>query len=169
MTSKHKNPPLLGEAFNPEQMNMGYVFQAVADELAYYKPAGFASLNRDLELAAKAWNADPWSDEPADAIQVGLWAITDAEDLLSEWAKSVERHDYIYFEVSGPFAGFRINVESALDDADWSYSCDGSREHGNPHRPGDGAGLEVFCNDHGNVTAWLYGRNGHKSELFSVV
>ena len=117
MTTKHKKSPLLGEAFNPEQMNMGEIFSAVAEELEYYLPDTSWNIQNTLDLATAAYSRAGTGAEfrhDKDRLQVGHEAITDAEDLLSEWARSVERHDYIYFEVSGPFAGFRINVESAL-------------------------------------------------------
>lgn len=172
MTRKVENPPMIGEAFNPEQMNLGESFTAMADELDYYLPHDHASIKADLLKAGYAYERAGTAEElndDADAFQIGVDATNAAEDVLTEWAQSVERHDYIYFTLDGWFAGFRINVDSALEDADWSYSCDGSREHGNSHQPGDGAGLEVFVNDHGNVTAWIYGANGHRREIFAVV
>jgi hypothetical protein len=154
--------PILGESFNPEQMNMGEVFAEIAHELAWYLPDVPWRIQSDLKIASDAY-------ERSGTEQAGHDALNEAECLLTEWAQSVEKHDYIYYTVSGDFAGFRINVDTAIEDADWRYECNGWRTIGTPHKPGDGAGLEIFVNDHGNVTAWRYGRNGHKRELFSVV
>ena len=164
--------PILGEAFDPEQMNLGETFDAIAAELDWYLPDHSKHIQRDLDMASNAYSragTDDENESDSDLFEIGDDAITEAEDMLTEFAQSVEKHDYIYFTVDGPFAGFRINVDSAIEDADWKYESNGSTDTGNPHQPGDGAGLEVFVNDHGNVTAWIYKRNGHKRELFSVV
>ncbi len=176
MTRNRKITPLIGEDFNPEQCNMGEVFELTADTLFYYMPdKRSAAIRADLSAAKEAYNSHPSDLESdpddilGDTIQAGHEALNDAESILTEWAQTETRNPYIYFTISGPFAGFAINHDSAIEDADWHYSCNGSTETGNPHKPGDGAGLEVFINDHGNVTAWQYTGNGHKRELFSIV
>jgi len=168
-----KKTPIIGESFNPEMMNMGEVFANVADEIDYYRPKGFLSIWANLIHASCAYiDSDDPSGADADSLgitmQIGHDALNDAENILTEWAREKTRNDYIYYRCSGDFAGFAYDVESAIEDADW-HESDTRNGATNPHKPGDGAGLEVYINDHGNVTAWLYGRNGHKRELFSVV
>ena len=172
-----KKTPIMGESFNPEMMNMGEVFQSVADEIDRYLGNHLSvssGRSSNWHTVTTLLNAQLAYDDPAsqidygDAIQAGHEAIDAACDLLTEWARTQTRNDYIYYRCSGDFAGFCYDVESAIEDADW-HESDTRNGATNPHKPGDGAGLEVHVNDHGNVTAWLYGRNGQRRELYSVV
>ena len=95
--------------------------------------------------------------------------LVEAIELEAQGEAAGDKHEYTYVTLAGPVAGFRMDVDSAIEDADWKYESNGSTDTGISHQPGDGAGLEVFVNDHGNVTAWIYGRNGHKREIFGVV
>ena len=170
-TRKITTADLIGESFNPELMNMGEVFKNMADELFHYMPdKRSAAIRADLSAGSIAYTTDDPTGIFEDWVQIGHEALNAAEDLLTDWAQEQTRNPYIYFVVSGPFAGFRIDVDSAINEADWTIDDNWQRANiGNPHQPGDGAGLEVFVNDHGNVTAWVYGANGHKRELFSIV
>ncbi len=173
MTRKHKKSPLLGESFNPEMMNMGDVFERTAAEINWYVPRKSWRIRSELKIAEDAFiraGTEDELDNDCDAIQAGHDALNAAESLLSDWAQRLDANPYIYFTIEGCFAGFRINVDSAIEDADWLRSDRwNATDTTTPRQPGNGAGLEVFINDHGNVTAWQYGANGHKRELFSVV
>lgn len=148
--------PILGCAFDPDQMNDLEQIQAYVDELRYYRPHGFGKLAREGEEFIRGAEMDAGVDYYSE------W-MSDCDSLLTEWARRVERHDYISF---GPFdhggaVGFYIDVESARDEAD--LIVDDLSEV-----PRGFTGLIVVVNDHGNVSAHRYSR-GKSRGLFAVV
>lgn len=167
MAKKRKaRVPYIGEIFNPEHMDIGEAFDRLADVLEEYRPRGFGALRNDLRRGANAYAADNQTDETADVIQVAHDAATEAENLLSDMAQSRTRNPYIYFAWDGDFCGFRINVDSAIEDADWiQYDSPRGRWDDVPR---GASGLLIQVSDHGNVSAYRVAR-GREYEIFAVV
>lgn len=153
---------LIGEEFNPEQMNIGEAFDSLADVLEYYRPRGFAPLRDDLRDGARAYE----SCDDGDSIQIAHDAATAAEELLTEWARNKSRCDYVYFAWDGDFCGFRIDVDSAISEADWIQDDRHNGRH--DELPRGATGLLIRVSDHGNVSAYRLSR-GRERELFAVV
>ena len=161
-----KRRPLIGEAFNPEQGNSCEdLAESMARELEHYRPRGGMKLAKELSKLAHVAESERMdslgSANPEDVPQYISEAVDEACELLTEWARRIERHDYISFECYGDFAGFRIDVESAINDADWRCD-DGNAPYGF-------SGLLVTISDHGNVSAYRYSRGRKTRELFAVV
>ena len=148
--------PILGSAFDPDQMNDIERVQAYVDELRYYRPRGFGKLAREGEEFIQGSHIGAGADFHNE------W-FNDCDALLTDWARRVERHDYISF---GPFdpggaVGFYVSAESAREEAD--LIVDDLSEV-----PRGFTGLVVGVTDHGNVYAYRYSR-GKSRELFAVV
>ena len=91
--------PVIGEAFDADQMNDVEHVESYVSELEYYRPRGFSKLAREgRKLARDMWRAVE-SDRAYALDQFNEWK-GDVEALLTEWARHMVRHDYISF---GPF------------------------------------------------------------------
>lgn len=151
MTSKRK--PVIGCAFDPDQMNEREGVASYIGELEYYRPRGFSKLRNEGNKLLSPANDLEWASE---------W-MTDCDTLLTEWARRVERHDFICY---GPFehggaVGFYIVTDNAIEEADLKVDDTGQVPRGF-------SGLVIQISDHGNVTAYQYSR-GKSRELFAVV
>jgi hypothetical protein len=159
--SSRKRFPIIGEAFDAHQMNDAGRLNSYAIELEHYRPRGFSALARSMRAMSDRFDAD---NARADDAELMDSMIDDAESLLTEWARRVARHDYIWF---GPFAdsgsvGFNVDTESAREDADIVLDAGESVPRGF-------SGLAFFVNDHGNACAQTYSRGRMCRELFDVV
>lgn len=149
-----KRQPILECAFDPDQCNERETIRYYVAELEYYRPRGYAALVKEAQAILDAEDSDfdcwhEWYDE--------------VDDLLTDWARRIERHDYISY---GPFphggaVGFYIYHEGAIEDCD--LKVDDLSEV-----PRGFSGLVVHVNDHGNVSAYQYSR-GKSRELFAIV
>jgi hypothetical protein len=163
MARTHKRSPLLGPSFDCDQMNEPERIEAYIADLEYYRPCGFSKLVRDGRKIVNTM----WKD--ADAERTDAWDFGGdwkdrVEDLLTAWARRVERHEYISyggFPDSGD-VGFYINVDGAQEDADLTLDAGESVPRGF-------SGLLVTITDHGNVSAFTYSRGRKYRELFAVV
>ena len=158
--------PVIGGSFNPEMGNVCEdLAQSMAGELEYYRPRGFSKLARELRRDAAICERS--ANDDADASQRISEAVDEACDLLTEWARRVEQHGYISFACEGDFAGFRIDVDRALEDAD--FILDDTKRGASPEMPRGFSGLYLHISDHGNVSAYRYSRGRKTRELFAVV
>ena len=163
MTKRTKRRPIIGPAFDADQRNEPERIAAYVAELRHYRPRGFSKLAREGEKIERQM----WRD--ADSERTDAWDHADSfkqecEDLLTEWARRIEGHDYISF---GPFdysgdVGFYINADGVTEDADLCLDAGDDVPRGF-------SGLAVFVTDHGNVTAQRFARGRMVRELFSVV
>lgn len=140
--------PIIGPAFDPDQMNEREQADAYAAELRYYRPRGFSRTARDLDRANLEYVCD---------------TMTAADDILTEWGRRVTRNPYLCF---GPFpqggaVGFYYDVDTALADVD--MKVDSTAEV-----PRGFSGLVAQISDHGNVTIYAYSR-GRSREVLSAV
>ena len=149
--------PILGCAFDPDQMNDLEQIQAYVDELRYYRPHGFGKLAREGEEFIRGAEMDAGVDYYSE------W-MSDCDSLLTEWAQRVARNQYLIF---GPFehggaVGFYVNTDGALEDCDLQVADLSDIPRGF-------SGMVCEVNDHGNVTAMTFSRGRKCRELFSVV
>ena len=158
-----KRMPVIGEAFDADQMNAVERVESYVSELEYYRPRGFSKLVREGRTLAR----DMWRAVESDCAYVldhaNEWK-SEVEALLTEWARRMVRHDYISFgsfEISGS-VGFSVDVDSARDDADLVIEAGESVPRGF-------SGMAFFVNDHGNCHAHAYSRGRKCRELFDVV
>lgn len=151
--------PVIGPEFDTHQDNLQGNAQSYADTLRHYRPRGFSKLARELESFASGKDSE-FICEVEDA----------ADSLLTEWAQRVTRNPYIFFGVHehGGDAGFWINTDSAIEDAD-HIVCDSYRSRNDGELPTGFTGLYVHISDHGNVAAYVYSRGRKTRELFAVV
>jgi len=158
-----KRMPAIGEAFDADQMNDPERIESYIRELEYYKPRGFSKLVKEGRAIVRTM----WADAESDRMNVWdfghEWKL-EAEALLTNWARRVERHEFISF---GPFpysgsTGFSIDVESARDCADAVLEAGESVPRGF-------SGMAFFVNDHGNVHAQRFARGRMVRNLFDVV
>lgn len=159
MNAKQKIKPVIGCAFDPDQRNETENHEAYLSELTYYRPRGFSELAREGESILRRMKKD---DE--NAFQESCEWQDNVCSFLSDWARQVERHDYIMF---GPFkhggaVGFYIYADGAIEDAD--LKVDDLSEV-----PFRFTGLVVNVTDHGNVSAHNYSRGRLTRTLFAIV
>lgn len=159
MGHRRKRSPILGEAFDTRSMGGEDIIRAYINELEHYRPRGFRAL------------ANP-GDDMASALERGDLHLLDGLDawkervcgVLTEWARRVDRHDFIAFGPLGrtTLVGFWIDVPAAQDEADIRLPAGDSVPRGF-------SGMAVFVNDHGNVDALNYSRGRATRTLFSLV
>jgi len=154
---KAKRRPVVGCAFDPDQRNEIGNIEAYISELEFYRPRGFSKLKKEGERYVALLDRERFDD-----VYSSEW-MQECDHLLTEWARRVERHDYIGF---GPFehggaVGFYNHVEGAFEDADLKVDDTGEVPRGF-------TGLVCRVSDHGNVTVYRCSR-GRFRELFSVV
>lgn len=169
--SKHKRTPYLGSQFDSHQRSLVENVQAYCDVLAYFRPRGFSKLTKEgaalIATMCKAQRMDDAEKGNAiegEATEAAGELMRDCDEMLTAWARRVERHDYIAF---GPFehngdVGFYISTESAIEEADLQIDA-------GDEIPRGFSGLLVEVSDHGNVTASHYSRGRKTRELFAVV
>ena len=161
--SKAKRQPVIGCAFDPDFRDDAGRVSAYLDELRYYRPRGYGKLAKEGDSYLKRIEADDQTLETAHWYE---W-MGDVDQMLTEWARRVLRHDYISY---GPFphggaVGFYVSVDAFLDDCDLKVDDLGEVEK----VMGKGfSGLIAQVSDHGNVTGFSYSR-GRARELFAVV
>jgi hypothetical protein len=154
--ARNKKAPVLGSHFDAHQMNIQGTVREYIDTLEWYRPRGFAKLRDEgAKLLRKPDDHDDWQ-------WVSEWQ-DECDDLLTEWARRVARHDYITF---GPFeasgdVGFYIHTDGALEDAD-------RKVRDLSEVPRGYSGFVVHVNDHGNVSGYRFAR-GRAIPLFAVV
>lgn len=161
MTRRTMQKPILGCAFDPDQRNERGRVEAYIGELEYYRPRTFAKLRDE----GKALLRKP--DEHEDWQHATEWS-DECDSLLSDHAQryGLEYVSYGPFEHGGAI-GFKVNHESAIEDAD--HIVDDSRNGRNDgDLPRGFTGLYVHVSDHGNVSAYRYVR-GKSRELWSIV
>lgn len=159
--------PVIGCAFDPDQRNEAGNIEAYINELRWYRPRGRGALIKEGSLYLRLLARDARRGIPTDYDGTPLACVDEwmreCDELLSDHARRIERHDYIGF---GPFehggaVGFYIHVDGALEDADLKVDDLGEVPKGF-------TGLVCQVSDHGNVTAYRYSR-GKARELFSAV
>lgn len=160
-SKKPSRKPLIGSAFNADMTNEYGRVSSYLREIEYYRPRGFSKLRKEgLRVLREAFD----DINGADDIDAFKGAV---EDMLTEWARRVEGHDYIHFgpaEHSGD-VGFWIDADEAIADADHvENDCDRDSEP----EPDGFRGLLVRISDHGNVSAYRV-TSRKRIELFSVV
>lgn len=160
---KAQRMPAIGEAFDSDQMNDPERIESYIRELEYYKPRGFSRLAKEGRAIVRTMWADAETDR-MNAWDFGHDWKLEVEALLTNWARRVERHEFISF---GPFpysgsTGFWIDVGEARNDADIVLDAGDSVPRGF-------SGLAVFVNDHGNVHAQRFSRGRMVRNLFDVV
>lgn len=165
--SKKSRKPLTGVAFDIEQTNLVGNVAHYLRELDYYGARRFAALIKDgrniesdLERIEAGKNSKHYT-AGEDVYQAAHEWMDDCDSALSDYARDVMRHDYIYFGVENGAAGFFYSVESALEDSERFDAGDSV--------PRGFSGLAAFVTDHGNVTVQSYSRGRMTRELFSVV
>lgn len=159
MAPRRKRSPILGEAFDTRTMEGEDIIRAYINVLEHYRPRGFRALANT-------------GDDMVDALERSDLHLLDGLDawkeevsrLLTEWARRVDRHDFIAFgSLAGTtLVGFWIDVPAAQDEADIRLPAGDSVPRGF-------SGMAVFVNDHGNVDALSYSRGRATRTLFSVV
>ena len=162
---KHKRRPILGPAFDADQMNDGERIAAYVAELRYYRPRGFSKLAIEGERIARAMEGDDTAKACEACEQADEWK-DDVDTMLTEWARRVSRNPYIVFGCfphSGD-VGFMVDADAAIEDADHIVN-DRSRDR--QTTPRGFSGMLVHISDHGNVSAYHYSNGRNCRELFA--
>ena len=155
--AKHKTKPYLGTWSNQIQTDDAGSVGNYVDALMYYRPRGFSKLAREGKRAMIRL----YAGEAIDDVLGPTW-FGDCEFLLTEWARRVERHGYVFFGPHSGDIGFYIDHESARADSDLLLNAGDSVPKGF-------TGQVFFVNDHGNCTCEIYSRGRKNRELFSIV
>jgi hypothetical protein len=155
--------PVIGPAFASDFTNDAGRASSYASELRYYRPRGFSKLAAELDALSRRLDTDKARPNDADAL---FEAMDEADTLLTEYARRVLKHDYVWFgmrDYSGDGSvGFWYDIDHALDDADLQVNAGDSV-------PTGFSGMVAFVTDHGNVTIQNFSRGRMTRELFSVV
>jgi hypothetical protein len=154
--TKRNRRPLIGVAFESELTNLEGNVAYYIDTLEWYGRRRFSKLIKEGRSIAAELETDS-----EDAGQFAYEWMSECDDALSEYARSVERHDYVYFGPENGAVGFWYSVDSALEDADLKVDA-------GDEVPVGFSGLAAFVTDHGNVSLYRYSR-GRGIELFSAV
>jgi hypothetical protein len=161
MANRKTHNPIMGEAFDTDQMNDSDRVASYARELRYYRPRGFAALANEGDNLASVVDADECNG--FDCERMHEW-FDEVDEMLTAWAQRKTRNEYIHFgKADGQGSvGFWYSVESAIEDCDIRLDA------------GDGvprgfSGMACFVTDHGNVTVQTFSRGRMCRELLSVV
>lgn len=153
--------PVIGSAFDSDFRNDAGRCTGYADGLRYYRPRGFSRLARELEAIAARIEADKARPDDGQAMSE---AMDEADDILTQWARTRAGHGYIYFghAPDASCVGFWADIENAQEDADLTLGAGDTVPRGF-------SGLAVFVTDHGNVSAATFSRGRKTRTLFEVV
>lgn len=166
--NKKSRKPIAGVAFETEQANLSGNVALYLRELDYYGARRFAALikeGRDIESDLERIDAGKNSKHytaGVDVYQAAHKWMDDCDDSLSDYARAVMRHDYIYFGVENGAAGFFYAVDSALEDCDIRLDAGDSVPRGF-------SGMAAFVTDHGNIAVCCYSRGRMTREIFDLV